>query len=249
MTGRTWPSAWWPPSSPFIRSRGIGGLGDGAERRTQRAISSCSTLLAYLRLRTPPVFAPPLLGPGWFASSSSLAAKPMAVTLPFLLLLLDYWPLGRKKGESRRAGRAWRRGANDALRWRLLLSFPLTLSPALAARSIRRRRIPLLAIACLFCLLAVHGQDTVALEVNREYALRMADRQRDHFLRRLPGAVFLPREPGALLSAAAAIVAGCGRWPAAIWRSPPSRWRQYGSGGNAPTCWSAGCGTSACCFR
>ena len=29
----------------------------------------------------------------------SLAAKPMAVTLPFLLLLLDYWPLGRRVGE------------------------------------------------------------------------------------------------------------------------------------------------------
>ena len=27
----------------------------------------------------------------------ALAAKPMAVTLPFLLLLLDYWPLGRMK--------------------------------------------------------------------------------------------------------------------------------------------------------
>ena len=31
---------------------------------------------------------------------AGLAAKPMAVTLPFLLLLLDYWPLGRfSKGE------------------------------------------------------------------------------------------------------------------------------------------------------
>ena len=32
-----------------------------------------------------------------------LAAKPMAVTLPFLLLLLDYWPLGDGKSRDRRS--------------------------------------------------------------------------------------------------------------------------------------------------
>ena len=32
--------------------------------------------------------------------SAGLAAKPMIVTLPFALLLLDYWPLGRLKGTS-----------------------------------------------------------------------------------------------------------------------------------------------------
>src|SRR5262249_19549438 len=37
-----------------------------------------------------------------------LAAKPMLVTLPFVLLLLDYWPLGR-------AGAAWRGGRAGAL--------------------------------------------------------------------------------------------------------------------------------------
>ena len=31
-----------------------------------------------------------------------LAAKPMAVTLPFLLLLLDYWPLGRIESRASR---------------------------------------------------------------------------------------------------------------------------------------------------
>jgi len=37
-----------------------------------------------------------------------LAAKPMLVTLPFVLLLMDYWPLGRLGGESRRgAPRTW----------------------------------------------------------------------------------------------------------------------------------------------
>lgn len=32
----------------------------------------------------------------------ALLAKPVAVTLPFVLLLLDYWPLGRLDGETRR---------------------------------------------------------------------------------------------------------------------------------------------------
>jgi len=35
----------------------------------------------------------------------SLMAKPMLVTLPFALLLLDYWPLGRMSGESDRTRR------------------------------------------------------------------------------------------------------------------------------------------------
>ena len=32
---------------------------------------------------------------GWYAMG--LMAKPMVVTLPFVLLLLDYWPLGRTR--------------------------------------------------------------------------------------------------------------------------------------------------------
>ena len=38
-----------------------------------------------------------------------LMAKPMLVTLPFVLLLLDYWPLGRLVGRVRKAERVGRR--------------------------------------------------------------------------------------------------------------------------------------------
>jgi tetratricopeptide (TPR) repeat protein len=56
------------------------------------------TLLAYARYAERP-------GPGRYAQVAlflvaSLLAKPVAVTLPFVLLLLDYWPLGRLAGRS-----------------------------------------------------------------------------------------------------------------------------------------------------
>jgi tetratricopeptide (TPR) repeat protein len=41
-----------------------------------------------------------------FCFAAALAAKPMAVTVPFVLLLLDYWPLGRPLTDP--AGAGWR---------------------------------------------------------------------------------------------------------------------------------------------
>ena len=64
-------------------------------------------LLAYHRYA-----ARPSIG-GWglvfLAMGFGLLAKPMLVTLPFVLLLLDYWPLGRWEGESGRVSE----GANN----------------------------------------------------------------------------------------------------------------------------------------
>jgi len=52
--------------------------------------------------------------------AASLMAKPMAVTFPFLLLLLDYWPLERiASGEKRKASGEWR------LLWLVLEKLPL----------------------------------------------------------------------------------------------------------------------------
>ena len=52
------------------------------------------TLAAYIRyVRRPPSLGRYLAVVGWFALG--LMAKPMLVTLPLVLLLLDYWPLGR----------------------------------------------------------------------------------------------------------------------------------------------------------
>ncbi|MGP8199455.1 MAG: tetratricopeptide repeat protein [Limisphaerales bacterium] len=44
----------------------------------------------------------------------ALMAKPMAVTLPFVLLLLDFWPLGRVRGLD---GPSWRRLAVEKWPW------------------------------------------------------------------------------------------------------------------------------------
>jgi len=62
------------------------------------------TLLAYVRYVKQPGLRRYLLVAGLFALG--LMSKPMLVTLPFVLLLLDYWPLGRLKVENgkRRSG-------------------------------------------------------------------------------------------------------------------------------------------------
>jgi len=65
-------------------------------------MASCLAYVGYARHPGPRPYALVLL---FFAAA--LLSKPMAVTLPFVLLLLDYWPLGRlalSAGALRRAG-------------------------------------------------------------------------------------------------------------------------------------------------
>ena len=55
-----------------------------------------------------------------------LMAKPMLVTLPFVLLLLDYWPLGRMELASRRAPASDSRASRSAgLTWLVVEKLPL----------------------------------------------------------------------------------------------------------------------------
>lgn len=55
------------------------------------------TLLAYTRYAERPTLGRYL--PVFFSFVLGLMAKPMLVTLPFILLLLDYWPLGRSQAK------------------------------------------------------------------------------------------------------------------------------------------------------
>ena len=79
--------------SPSIPARGIGGLGGRAQGRLERIVFHARPLApmsampaAHSRLCVTLVVLLFALG---------LMAKPMLVTLPSCLLLLDYWPLGR----------------------------------------------------------------------------------------------------------------------------------------------------------
>lgn len=75
-----------------------------------------------------------------------LMAKPMLVTLPFVLLLLDYWPLGRFEGGSemqvpRASGEAEPAPAHKKKLQRLVLE-----------------KLPFLATSAIFCAVAIHAQ-------------------------------------------------------------------------------------------
>ncbi|MCE5301985.1 MAG: tetratricopeptide repeat protein [Planctomycetaceae bacterium] len=71
-----------------------------------------------------------------------LMAKPMLVTLPLVLLLLDYWPLGRIRGEESRGADAQVRSPNPPSTWIQVLL----------------EKIPLLVISGLVCLTTVWAQ-------------------------------------------------------------------------------------------
>ncbi len=81
------------------------------------------------------------------AYALSLAAKPMLVTLPFLLLLLDYWPLGRFP----RQGKA---GPDDRVR----AEAPRADRPARSPAFLVVEKIPLLALAAGSSLVTLWAQ-------------------------------------------------------------------------------------------
>jgi tetratricopeptide (TPR) repeat protein len=85
--------------------------------------------------------------PGWgryllilICFTLGLMAKPMLVTLPFVLLLVDYWPLGR-----------------------LALPGPAAASspPGVALRRLLWEKAPLFTLSALFCLITVYAQRNV----------------------------------------------------------------------------------------
>jgi hypothetical protein len=93
LTGAIWPSAW--VAALFaLHPAHVESVAWVAERKD--VLSTCFwllTILAYLRY---------VERPGWYRYLAvalifalGLMAKPMLVTLPFVLLLLDYWPLER----------------------------------------------------------------------------------------------------------------------------------------------------------
>ena len=97
--------------------------------------------------------------------AAGLMAKPMLVTLPFVLLLLDYWPLGR-------AGAPFVSGdtAGDGEKWRSLI----------------REKLPLLILVVLSCLVTVLAQKSGgAMKGFDQYPIGLSRRQCPERLQRL----------------------------------------------------------------
>jgi tetratricopeptide (TPR) repeat protein len=100
-----------------------------------------TTLGAYLRY---------VRRPGWgrywlilLSYALGLMTKPMLVTLPFALLLLDYWPLGRFQLPPPPVARRGKGGKQPYLRFSLRLIW---------------EKVPLLILSAFFCLSTIHAQ-------------------------------------------------------------------------------------------
>jgi tetratricopeptide (TPR) repeat protein len=92
------------------------------------------TLWAYGWYARKPHWARYLAVAGLFAAG--LASKPMVITLPFVLLLLDYWPLARIRGVNEEAGKT------SALPWSRLVI----------------EKVPLLALSLASAVITMHAQ-------------------------------------------------------------------------------------------
>ena len=98
MTGRSGAAPWWRRSLPGTVARRIGRLGFRAQRCAERLVSDSDDLgLRPLcgRVQNPKSQLQVFYALALFFFALGLMAKPMLVTLPFVLLLLDWWPLGR----------------------------------------------------------------------------------------------------------------------------------------------------------
>ncbi len=142
MTGNLWPSAW--VAAIFaIHPLHVESVAWVAERRdVLSGLFFMLTLLGYARYAERPSLARYLAVAGCFALG--LMSKPIVVTVPFLLLLLDYWPLGRFR-------RAASTDPHADVGSRLAL-LPVSLRLVM-------EKIPLLALAAVSCAitLSTHG--------------------------------------------------------------------------------------------
>ncbi len=95
-----------------------------------------------------------------------LMAKPMLVTVPFVLLLLDYWPLRRISGRSGADIPVCRKEPGDAGRQECLpLHVPLCLPHQAPLRRLIIEKIPLFVLACASCAVTFVAQSTAVQSV------------------------------------------------------------------------------------
>jgi tetratricopeptide (TPR) repeat protein len=159
MTGRLWPSAWVAAVFAFhpLRVESVAWI---AERKdVLSGVLFMLTLWAYAAYARRP--------PSWRRYAAvlvlfalGLMAKPMLVTLPFVLLLLDYWPLQRlAPPEPQQANAAGVKGT-------VPFSRPGTTPSVVAAKIgtvpwLLLEKTPMLALAAISCVLTVWAQSQV----------------------------------------------------------------------------------------
>jgi len=112
------------------------------------------TLGAYVRYARRPSVARYIMMSILFACG--LMSKPMLVTLPFVLLLLDYWPLGRGRGMEISGERSEVRRERSVVsgRWSVV-------------RGLVVEKIPLLALSAASCLATLLGQRQAAGSIDQ----------------------------------------------------------------------------------
>lgn len=149
MTGDSWPAAltaalfaWHPlhvESVAWISER----------KDVLSAFFWMLTLLAYWHYARKPSFVRYVVV--LTALILGLMAKPMLVTMPFVLLLLDYWPLGRLKSEAGAAPETRRRGQ----------PVPAIALPADRVSSLILEKTPLFLASAATSVLAWYAQQSV----------------------------------------------------------------------------------------
>ena len=119
---------------------------------------------------------------GWYARSPSLkrylvltilfvlglAAKPMVITLPFVLLLLDFWPLHRIEGWPTPAA-SDRKRRKDSIRSESPAFKPDFVQAPLG--QLVREKLPLLALSVASAIITVLAQRTVAIRSLQQFSM------------------------------------------------------------------------------
>jgi len=87
-----------------------------------------------------------------------LMAKPMLVTLPFVLLLMDYWPLGRLGGAMRPLGVRDVLNRSDSPHPASLIAHPLTGGQSAQILRLVGEKIPFFALSAASCWMTIFAQ-------------------------------------------------------------------------------------------
>ncbi|HEY1786091.1 MAG TPA: tetratricopeptide repeat protein [Pirellulales bacterium] len=216
MTGEVWPSAW--VAAIFaIHPLHVESVAWVAERRDMLSgLFFMLTLGAYTLYTERPSPARYLAVAGCLALG--LMAKPMLVTVPFLLLLVDYWPLDR----FRRAANAGPKSTSGNWFGRLPVTWRLVVE-----------KIPLMALAAVDCKIAMsfHLPDSTAFPIRQlSLAARLANGVVSYAI--YLGQFFYPVDlapyyplradlPVSWVVAAVVLLVAISAWAACCWRRRP----------------------------